>query len=137
MFFKNCWYVGGWDHEVMDFNGGFNASGIITGSPEGRIESHVDLDSRNWSIFGQGEYDFTPQLTGIVGLRWSQDNKKIKFNQISFNMIVRIGSGRDAETRRAAGERIFEALCDFTDELYRERPLALSFELHGRRDCER
>ena len=46
------------------------------------------------------------------------------------HMIVRIGSGRDADTRRAAGEKIFEALCDFTDELYRERPLALSFELH-------
>jgi 5-carboxymethyl-2-hydroxymuconate isomerase len=46
------------------------------------------------------------------------------------HMIERIGSGRDAETRRSAGERIFGALCDFTDELYRSRPLALSFELH-------
>jgi 5-carboxymethyl-2-hydroxymuconate isomerase len=46
------------------------------------------------------------------------------------HMIVRIGSGRDLETRRSAGERIFEVLCDFTDELYRSRPLALSFELH-------
>ena len=71
----------------MDFDGGFNASGpVITGSPEGRIESHVDLNSRNWSIFGQAEYDFTPQLTAILGLRWSQDNKKIKFDQVSFNM---------------------------------------------------
>ena len=46
------------------------------------------------------------------------------------HLIVRIGSGRDAETRRGAGERIFAALCDFTDELYLSRPLALSFELH-------
>jgi 5-carboxymethyl-2-hydroxymuconate isomerase len=46
------------------------------------------------------------------------------------HMMVRIGSGREAETRRAAGEKIFNALCDFTDELYRSRPLALSFELH-------
>ena len=46
------------------------------------------------------------------------------------HLIVRIGSGRDAETRRDAGERIFAALCDFTDELYLSRPLALSFELH-------
>ena len=45
------------------------------------------------------------------------------------HMMVRIGPGRDVETRRNAGERIFEALCDFTDELYRSRPLALSFEL--------
>ncbi|MGN6059401.1 MAG: 5-carboxymethyl-2-hydroxymuconate Delta-isomerase [Sphingomicrobium sp.] len=46
------------------------------------------------------------------------------------HMMVRIGSGRDADTRRKAGEHIFAALCDFTDELYHSRPLALSFELH-------
>jgi len=46
------------------------------------------------------------------------------------HMMVRIGPGRDADTRRSAGERIFAALCDFTDDLYRTRPLALSFELH-------
>ena len=46
------------------------------------------------------------------------------------HMMVRIGSGRDADTRRKAGERIFAALCDFTHELYHSRPLALSFELH-------
>src|SRR4051812_35073575 len=46
------------------------------------------------------------------------------------HLMVRIGSGRDLDTRRAAGEKIFAALCDFTDELYDARPLALSFELH-------
>jgi 5-carboxymethyl-2-hydroxymuconate isomerase len=46
------------------------------------------------------------------------------------HMMVRIGPGRDVETRRSAGDRIFAALCDFTDEVYRSRPLALSFELH-------
>jgi 5-carboxymethyl-2-hydroxymuconate isomerase len=46
------------------------------------------------------------------------------------HMMVRIGPGRDVETRRSAGDRIFAALCDFTDDLYRSRPLALSFELH-------
>ena len=46
------------------------------------------------------------------------------------HMTVRIGPGRDAETRRKAGDSIFAALCDFTDELYRSQPLALSFELH-------
>jgi 5-carboxymethyl-2-hydroxymuconate isomerase len=45
------------------------------------------------------------------------------------HMMVRIGSGRDFELRRAAGERIFAALCEFTDPIYRSRPLALSFEL--------
>jgi len=46
------------------------------------------------------------------------------------HMMVRIGPGRDEQTRRDAGDRIFEALCQFTDGLYRSRPLALSFELH-------
>jgi 5-carboxymethyl-2-hydroxymuconate isomerase len=45
------------------------------------------------------------------------------------HMIVRIGPGRDHQTRRDAGDQIFGAMCDFTDALYRSRPLALSFEL--------
>ncbi|HEU4809615.1 MAG TPA: TonB-dependent receptor [Sphingomicrobium sp.] len=69
----------------MDFNGEFDASGeAITGSPTGRIQGLTDLTSKNWSIFGQAEYEFTPQLTGILGLRWSQDHKKIKFRSIAF-----------------------------------------------------
>ena len=71
----------------MDFKGEFDASGeVITGSPNGRIQGLTDLDSRNWSVFGQGEYDFSPRLTGIVGLRWSQDHKKIKFTTLGFGM---------------------------------------------------
>jgi 5-carboxymethyl-2-hydroxymuconate isomerase len=46
------------------------------------------------------------------------------------HMMVRIGSGRDLETRRNAGDRIFAALCAFTEAIYESRPLALSFELH-------
>ena len=46
------------------------------------------------------------------------------------HMIVRIGSGREHAIRRAAGDRIFGALCDFTADLYAAQPLALSFELH-------
>lgn len=46
------------------------------------------------------------------------------------HMIVRIGAGRDLETRRSAGEKIFQALCNWTSDLYEARPLALSFELH-------
>ena len=39
------------------------------------------LDSRNWSVFGQMEYDFTQQLTLIAGLRWSDDSKDLQFLQ--------------------------------------------------------
>jgi iron complex outermembrane receptor protein len=80
------WQVGAYLLD-MDFKGEFDASGPgITGSAEGRIQGLTDLDSKNWSIFGQAEYDFTPELTAIGGLRWSQDNKKIKFTTLGFNM---------------------------------------------------
>ena len=46
------------------------------------------------------------------------------------HLMVRIGSGREFDTRRAAGDRIFQALCDFTKEVFDAQPLALSFELH-------
>lgn len=39
------------------------------------------LDSSNWSVFGQMEYDFTQQLTLIAGLRWSDDTKDLEFLQ--------------------------------------------------------
>ncbi|WP_339671033.1 TonB-dependent receptor [Dasania marina] len=37
----------------------------------------TELNSTNWSIFGQIEYDFNESWTGIVGYRWSQDDKDI------------------------------------------------------------
>ena len=80
------WQIGLYDLN-MHFKGEFDASGeVITGSPDGRIQGLTDLTSKNWSVFGQGEYDFTPQLTGILGLRWSQDHKKIKFTTLGFGM---------------------------------------------------
>ena len=39
----------------------------------------TDLDSQNWSIFGQVEYDLSDQWTLIAGYRWSQDDKDIDF----------------------------------------------------------
>jgi iron complex outermembrane recepter protein len=80
------WQVGAY-YLDMDFDGEFDASGsAITGSATdaGRIQGLTHLISRNWSVFGQAEYDFTPKLTGILGLRWSQDHKKIKFRSIAF-----------------------------------------------------
>ena len=37
------------------------------------------LDSRNWSVFGQGEFDFNEDFTLIAGLRYSQDDKEFDF----------------------------------------------------------
>jgi iron complex outermembrane receptor protein len=80
------WQVGAY-YLDMDFNGEFDASGAaitMAATDAGRIQGLTDLVSKNWSIFGQGEYDFSPELTGIVGLRWSQDQKKIKFRATAF-----------------------------------------------------
>ena len=43
------------------------------------VRQDYTLDSRNWSVFGQGEWDFTDSLTLILGLRWSQDDKEMDF----------------------------------------------------------
>lgn len=43
--------------------------------------TNYQLDSKNWSVFGQVEYDFTQQLTLIAGLRWSDDTKDLSFVQ--------------------------------------------------------
>lgn len=37
------------------------------------------LESTNWSVFGQGEFDFADVFTLIAGLRWSQDDKEMRF----------------------------------------------------------
>ncbi len=37
------------------------------------------LESENWSVFGQGEWDISERLTFILGLRWSQDDKEMDY----------------------------------------------------------
>ncbi len=37
-------------------------------------------DTSSWSLFGQVEYDFTEQWTGIAGFRWIEENKEHEFN---------------------------------------------------------
>jgi iron complex outermembrane receptor protein len=51
--------------------------------PGGRIDSYTELDSINWSVFSQLEYHINDSFTIIGGLRWSQDDKDIKFNIVS------------------------------------------------------
>jgi len=53
---------------------------LATGNPfngfEGAVGDQVyTLDSRNWSVFGQADFDLSDELTITVGARWSQDNK--------------------------------------------------------------
>jgi len=57
---------------------------LSTGTPDNGFENartlhNWSLDSTNWSVFGQGEYDLTDEVTGTLGLRWSQDKKNMDF----------------------------------------------------------
>ena len=45
------------------------------------------------------------------------------------HLTARIGRRRDPDVRREVGEKIFNSLTEYLDGLYRERPLAISFEL--------
>ena len=40
------------------------------------------LESRNWSVFGQADFDLTDRLTLTAGLRWSQDDKEIDWRLV-------------------------------------------------------
>jgi len=56
----------------------------ITGSPSDTQKQSTFgvVDSRNWSLFGQVEYDFASAWTGVLGFRWSQDNKDLDLRRV-------------------------------------------------------
>jgi 5-carboxymethyl-2-hydroxymuconate isomerase len=45
------------------------------------------------------------------------------------HLAVRIGHGRDIETRKKAGQAIFAALCDHMAPIMASRPLAISLDI--------
>jgi hypothetical protein len=69
------------------------AQGVITpdqiGTPA--IDQNYILKSKNWSLFGQAEYDLTEQFTLIAGLRYSQDKKKLLFDAVYSDEETNIG----------------------------------------------
>ena len=67
--------VGGDESALTDPDTGpFNGFGGAIG------DQVYQLNSRNWSIFGQADFDLTDRLVLTVGLRWSQDDKDIDQN---------------------------------------------------------
>ncbi|MDZ7669314.1 MAG: hypothetical protein U5Q16_07790 [Gammaproteobacteria bacterium] len=38
-------------------------------------EEDVLLETQSWAVFGQYEWDFTPQWTGVVGARYTDENR--------------------------------------------------------------
>ncbi len=45
------------------------------------------------------------------------------------NVMLRLAPGRPPEVRKAAGERLFAALCDFLAPTFASSPLAISYEI--------
>ena len=45
------------------------------------------------------------------------------------NVFLRIAPGRPFDVRKAAGEQLFQALCDYLDPIYSSSPLAISYEI--------
>ena len=45
------------------------------------------------------------------------------------NVVLRLAPGRAFEVRKAAGEKLFQALCDFLEPVYASSPLAISYEI--------
>ena len=83
-------------------------TGAATANPFNGFEGAVGpqnyvLDSRNWSLFGQADFDLNEQLTLTAGLRWSQDDKDIdqtilytdNFNPVP--IVIDTDEGRAAE----------------------------------------
>lgn len=61
--------------------GGVNTA-LATASPGNGFEGALGrqqylLESRNWSVFGQADFDLSDRLILTTGLRWSQDDKEI------------------------------------------------------------
>ena len=44
-----------------------------------RVDEAYTLDSQNWSLFAQAEFDFSDKLTGIAGFRYSKDKKAMDY----------------------------------------------------------
>ena len=45
------------------------------------------------------------------------------------NVFLRIAPGRPFDVRKAAGEKLFQALCGYLEEIYSSTPLAISYEI--------
>ena len=80
------WTVGGFYFDQEMDNSVFVSGVILTNHPTGEIQADYQLDSENWSIFGQAEFDLTEQLTFIAGLRWSEDDKSIVYTTTYTNV---------------------------------------------------
>jgi iron complex outermembrane receptor protein len=81
------WHIGGYYLDMTwDTFQSVQGAAILgfTGSPsETQKQSTFGVvDSKNWSVFGQVEYDLGSAWTLILGARWSQDDKDLEMRRV-------------------------------------------------------
>ena len=99
---RTRWTVGGFYFNQSMHNTASVTGSILTASPTGVILAPYELNSENWSIFGQAEFDLTEQLTLVAGLRWSEDDKDFDYTS-TFTDVDDAGYGKFAAAQAAAG----------------------------------
>jgi iron complex outermembrane receptor protein len=72
---RTRWQVGAYFLDMSLDMGQVVEGEIILPLPESRVDTFARIDSRNWSLFGQMEFDLTDTLTLIAGARYSDDQK--------------------------------------------------------------
>jgi iron complex outermembrane receptor protein len=72
------------DEALIDENGNYFGN-----------DNPYQVDTESFSVFGQIEYDFTPQLTGIVGVRWISEKKSEDYamNFVLFDPASKLRNG--------------------------------------------
>lgn len=77
------WQVGAYYLDMENNTLAVVSGPIVTGFDEGIIDGFAEVESTNWSLFGQAEFDISEMFTLIAGYRWSQDDKEIDFYNVA------------------------------------------------------
>ena len=79
------WQAGAYFLDI-DYSGIAVVAGpAIVGDSTGEVHQAAAIDSENWSIFGEVELALSERVTAIAGLRWSQDDKTIRYRNTAEN----------------------------------------------------
>lgn len=74
------------------------------------IDDDYNLRSRNWSLFGQVEYDLAEKVTLVAGGRYSKDTKRVDYRSAvtSDGATVELGSDESFAALRPGVDRIVD-----------------------------
>lgn len=105
-------------HQIIEYSANLDADIAIDALVRAMHDAAVNLDS----LPTAGIRTRAARREHFVVADGHPDNAFI-------NVTLRIAEGRTPEQKRQAGEALFSTLTTFVDDVYRRRPLALSFEI--------